>query len=67
MGLLILVVFVVMGTMAGCNKPATNASSAVASPNVAGAIYTCPMHPEVQSNKPGQCPKCHMHLVKKGS
>ena len=28
-------------------------------------IYTCPMHPEVQSNKPGTCPKCGMDLVKK--
>ncbi len=25
-------------------------------------IYTCPMHPEVQSNKPGERPKCHMKL-----
>ncbi|MEO6611774.1 MAG: multicopper oxidase domain-containing protein [Chitinophagaceae bacterium] len=28
-------------------------------------IYTCPMHPEVQSSKPGNCPKCGMRLVKK--
>ncbi len=28
-------------------------------------IYTCPMHPEVQSNVPGKCPKCGMALVKK--
>lgn len=27
--------------------------------------YTCPMHPEVQSDKPGNCPKCGMALVKK--
>ncbi len=26
--------------------------------------YTCPMHPEVQSDKPGNCPKCGMALVK---
>ncbi len=25
--------------------------------------YTCPMHPEVQSDKPGNCPKCGMKLV----
>lgn len=27
--------------------------------------YTCPMHPEVVSDKPGQCSKCGMDLVKK--
>jgi len=27
--------------------------------------YTCTMHPEVHSDKPGGCPKCGMPLVKK--
>jgi len=27
------------------------------------AQYTCPMHPEVRSDKPGNCPKCGMALV----
>jgi len=26
--------------------------------------YSCPMHPEVTSTKPGKCPKCGMDLVK---
>ena len=26
------------------------------------AIYTCPMHPEVQQDHPGDCPKCGMRL-----
>ncbi len=26
-------------------------------------FYTCPMHPEVRSDKPGRCPKCGMDLV----
>lgn len=30
-------------------------------------IYTCPMHPEVVSDQPGNCPKCGMKLVPKGS
>lgn len=25
--------------------------------------YTCPMHPEIQRNKPGKCPVCGMKLV----
>lgn len=27
--------------------------------------YTCPMHPDVTKNKPGDCPKCGMALVLK--
>ena len=27
-------------------------------------VYTCPMHPEVTSDKPGKCPKCEMDLEK---
>ena len=27
--------------------------------------YTCPMHPEVTSDKAGKCPKCGMDLVDK--
>ena len=27
--------------------------------------YTCGMHPDVISNKPGRCPKCGMELVQK--
>ncbi len=27
-----------------------------------GAIYTCPMHPEVRQSGPGDCPKCGMAL-----
>ena len=26
-------------------------------------VYTCPMHPEVQSDAPGTCPICGMKLV----
>jgi len=34
----------------------------------AGApIYTCPMHPEVQQDHPGDCPKCGMALEPMGA
>lgn len=27
--------------------------------------YTCPMHPVVVHDEPGNCPKCGMNLVEK--
>ncbi|MBZ4407625.1 hypothetical protein K8640_05345 [Myxococcus sp. XM-1-1-1] len=34
-----------------------------APPDAGTPLYTCPMHPEVQSDKPGVCPKCNMKLT----
>lgn len=34
---------------------------------VDSVIYTCPMHPEITSDKPGKCPKCGMELIQKNS
>tara|TARA_R110000868_G_scaffold216988_2_gene467116 strand:+ start:98 stop:643 length:546 start_codon:yes stop_codon:yes gene_type:complete len=28
------------------------------------SVYTCSMHPDIQSDAPGQCPKCGMFLEK---
>ena len=46
--------------------PAPVAPAAPALPQsevaIAGAIYTCPMHPEVRQDHPGACPKCGMAL-----
>jgi len=28
----------------------------------AGTVYTCPMHPEIRQDHPGNCPKCGMSL-----
>ena len=30
-------------------------------------LYTCSMHSEIQSNQPGNCPKCGMTLIKKST
>ncbi len=39
-----------------------NPRAETASTADAGALYTCPMHPEVQQIGPGSCPKCGMAL-----
>ena len=40
-------------------------SSAETPKSATKTIYTCVMHPEISSTKPGKCPKCGMALVKK--
>ena len=43
-------------------RPApAEAATAISAP--AADAYTCPMHPEIRSPKPGSCPKCGMALV----
>ena len=37
-------------------------AEAKAEPVVPGAIYTCPMHPEIRQEGPGSCPICGMAL-----
>ncbi|MDH5540161.1 MAG: copper-transporting ATPase, partial [Rhizobacter sp.] len=40
-----------------------HAAPAAAPPaNAAGTIYTCPMHPEIRQDHPGDCPICGMSL-----
>ena len=38
------------------------AAEKVAEPVISGAIYTCPMHPQIQQVGPGTCPICGMAL-----
>jgi len=44
----------------GAHRPAAKAPA-----GRADAIYTCPMHPEVEQVGPGACPKCGMDLEPK--
>ena len=51
------------GTHGGARVPSSGAGPATAA--ATAALYTCPMHKEVTSDKEGKCPKCKMKLVLK--
>ena len=60
--LLVFVLTAATGSFAQTSKPKKPNSH---SDTTANFIYTCTMHPEVMTDKPGKCPKCGMTLVKK--
>ena len=64
----LIIFFFAVATLSSCggsvktdNKPAEVKKDSIP----AKVVYTCPMHPEVVSDKPGTCPKCGMDLEKK--
>ncbi len=71
-GLVTGVVVITIGAalfLAGCgssgtkeNKPQKTEQSGMQKSD--SIYYTCEMHPEVRSDKPGECPKCGMKLIR---
>ena len=57
--LMILALFAVNQVEAQVTSPTSQEQAAAAK-----VVYSCPMHPEVQSKKRGKCPKCKMDLVR---
>lgn len=54
-----------LGIGTGCSGRENQHADAVHEAEPQREIYTCPMHPSVQSDRPGACPVCGMALVKK--
>ena len=78
---LVVLVLAMALSAGSCNKGATDEQASAAktqstadtqsqqatasSQSQQAVVYTCPMHPQVQQDKPGKCPICGMDLVKK--
>lgn len=58
-GLLIVFSFASCGSS---EKPVSQTTDTTAASKTT-SLYTCPMHPEIQSNQPGTCSICKMDLV----
>lgn len=64
--LLVLALLLSAGSMYSVPAVGTNNNGQAAPPKQPAPFrYVCPMHLDVQSKKPGKCPKCKMKLQKK--
>ena len=52
-----------MGGMMMGGEKANQGSSVAMSQSSGTGGFTCPMHPDARSDRPGRCPKCGMNLV----
>jgi Cu(I)/Ag(I) efflux system membrane fusion protein len=55
--------FILSLILIACTKHGSNEAQ-TAHEHAASETYTCPMHPQVVSDKPGKCPVCGMDLVR---
>lgn len=52
-------------TAPGCNSSKEKDDHSQHATETVQQVYTCPMHPDIIRDKPGNCPICGMQLVKK--
>jgi Cu(I)/Ag(I) efflux system membrane fusion protein len=59
----IVIMTITLITAASCQKAPKHSDHQAPGAEAASAHYTCPMHPQINSDRPGQCPICGMDLV----
>ena len=59
----VILVFAVLAMFAFSCKSSSKETSTETTTTQQKVTYTCSMHPEVISDKPGSCPKCGMELI----
>ena len=62
--ILLIISIIGMFMLGSCGSKSHKEVKQASSELPAGVHYTCTMHPEVKSDKPGNCPKCGMDLVR---
>jgi len=62
---LIILIVILTGTLGACAQRSRDTRAETKTDSTVKTVYTCPMHPDVVSDKPGKCPKCGMELVAK--
>ncbi|HWK05109.1 MAG TPA: heavy metal-binding domain-containing protein [Puia sp.] len=62
---LLILLIVLTGTMATFAQSTKDTLPKGKTDTATKTVYTCGMHPEITSDKPGRCPKCGMGLVAK--
>ena len=60
----LLIIIAFLSCKSNENKQETSGKDSI-NTNTVKTEYTCPMHSEVVSDKPGQCPQCGMDLEAK--
>lgn len=63
--LIALALLPVATTPIACRKATPKPAATAEKVEKAADVYTCPMHPSIVSDKPGNCPICGMALVKR--
>ena len=59
----VILVFAVLASIAFSCKSSSNETSSKTTSTQQKVTYTCSMHPDIISDKPGACPKCGMELI----
>jgi membrane fusion protein, copper/silver efflux system len=63
--MILVMILLGLAVQTGCKKQTGPSSGSNTVTAQTKEIYYCPMHPQVISDKPGNCPICGMTLVKK--